>query len=312
MNSDKEDNKISVSPGHGWSPHTAALHRRRKFDAQTDRSKLHTSLGVLNLDDDDDILASPTKPKSDSKVGKTRSGSIRSKSPGKNREKVRSSSTRSKSPGGLKSRSTTKPKSPTKPKSTKEVVSQEDIPLRILEKLAILTDPDVPLKERCQVEVDMLKDPFEKKIMVDFRHTFDRKAFLSLKAEYEEKEQQRIHRDILTEEEKERQFKHYLAKKRQQAVEEEIAKAEREAKILEEARKHTVRSIAEGMEKVRRDAEKTVQVATESRLRRQEEQAALEEELEHFRRTEGKYMHDAQRALKEAMIEQKYISRDTK
>jgi hypothetical protein len=310
MNAEKEDNKISLSPGHGWSPHTAALHRRRKFDAQTDRSKLYASLGVLNLNDNDDILASPVKPKSDSKVGKTRSGSIRSKSPGKNSEKVRSGSMRCKSPGGLQSRPTTKPKSPSKPKSAKEIVSQEDIPLHILEKLAILTDPDVPLKERCQVEVDMLKDPFEKMIMVDFRHTFDRKAFLSLKADYEEKEQQRINRDILTEEEKEREFKQYLANKRQQAIEEEIAQAERDAKMLEEARKHTIKSIAEGMEQVRKDAEKTVQVAAESRMRRQKEEATLEAELEHFRRTEGKDMHDAQRALKEAMIEQKHISRE--
>jgi hypothetical protein len=321
MNTDKEDNKISVSPGHGWSPHTAALHRRRKFDAHTDRSKLASSLGMLNLDDDDDdILLSPVKPKSDSKVGlkgKTRSGSLRSPTK-RNKDSVGGGSSRSKSPGGLKPRSRSssngpviKPKSPAKPKSAHEIVSQEDIPLEILEKLAILTDPDVPLKERVQVEVDMMKDPFEKKIMVDFRHTFDRKAFLSLKADYEQREQQRINKDILTEEEKEREFKEYLAKKRQQAVEEEIAKAEREAKMLQDARNHAVKSIAEGMEQVRKDAEKTVQVASESRLKKKQEQEALEAELEHFRRTKGKYMHDAQRELKEAMIEQKYIARES-
>ncbi|KAG7369409.1 hypothetical protein IV203_032152 [Nitzschia inconspicua] len=331
-NNDDSLNKISVSPGHGWSPHTAALHRRRKFDAQTDRSKLQNSLGMLSLDDDDDdILLSPVKPKSDSGLkSKTRSSSLRSPTKGG----TYSPSTRvcrSKSPGGLKTRnrslpkgaggttntgsltsspSTIKPRSPTKPKSAKEIVTQDDIPLDVLEKLAILTDTDVPLKERVQVEVDMLKNPFEKKIMVDFRHTFDRKAFLSLKAEYDEREQRRINKDIMTEEEKEREFKQYLAKKRQQEIEEEIAKAEREAKLLDDARKHAVKSIAEGMEQVRKDAEKTVQVASESRLKKKMEQEALEAELERFRRTEGKYMHEAQRALKEALIEQKYVDRE--
>lgn len=322
MNSDEDQNKVTKSPSHGWSPHTAALHRRRKFDAQTDRSKLQSSLGMLNLDDDDDdTLLSPVKPKSESSKGKVRSASLRS--PGGKRSVTspggRSSAT-GKSPGGAKSRikslprNTTsplyKPKSPTKPKSAKEIVTQDDIPLEILEKLAILTDPDVPLKERVQVEVDMLKDPFEKKIMVDFRHTFDRKAFLSLKSDYEQREQQRINKDIMTEEEKEREFKEYLAKKRQKEVEKEIAKAEREAKVLDDARKHTVRSIAEGMEQVRKDAEKTVQAASESRLKKKKEQDALEAELEHFRRTTGKYMHDAQRELKEAMIEQRYVDRE--
>jgi predicted nucleic acid-binding Zn-ribbon protein len=64
------------------------------------------------------------------------------------------------------------------------------------------------------------------------------------------------------------------------------------------------------MEQVRKDAEKTVQVASVNRLKKQKEQEALEREIEQFRRTEGKYMHEAQRALKEAMITQKYIDRD--
>ncbi len=306
----EEKNKVSVSPSHGWSPHTAALHRRRKFDANTDRSKLQTSLGTLNLNDSDeeDFLNIPVKPKSDSKI-KTRSGSFRSKSPGKNQGVSRSS--RSKSPGALsKSQSSSITGSPSKPKGGKEIVNQKDIAFEILQKLAIITDPDVPLKERVQVEVDMMKDPYEKKVLVEFRHTFDRKSFLSMKADWERQEQKRIAKNIKTEEEIEKEFKQGLARKRQQAIEEEIAKADREAKMLADARQHAVKSIAQGMEQVRKDAEKTVQVASESRLRKKKEQEALEAELEHFRRTEGKYMHDAQRALKEARIEQKYIDRE--
>jgi hypothetical protein len=323
MNSDDEKNKISVSPSHGWSPHTAALHRRRKFDQKTDRSALHNSLGVLNLDDDDEFELPPPKPESDSRIGGSGNGGRRGTRPKGTPNKTKSvprATGRSKSPGSLKgkparSRSTSSspvkiPKSPTTPRNAKDIVTQDDIPLDILEKLAILTDSNVPLKERVQLEVDMSRDPFEKKIMVDFRNVFDRKAFLSLKADYEQDQEKKIAKNFMTEQEKEREFKRELAAKRQKEIEEEIAKAEREAKMIEEARKHAVKSIADGMQQLRTDAEKTVQVASESRLKKKQEQEALEAELEHFRRTEGKYMHEAQRALKEARIAQKYCISD--
>ncbi|KAL3907610.1 MAG: hypothetical protein SGILL_008801 [Bacillariaceae sp.] len=325
MNSDEEKNKISVSPSHGWSPHTAALLRRRKFDQKTDKSKLHSSLGVLNLDDDDDFEILPSKPKSAGALSgsstKSRRGSRGSSTPSKTKSVPRSSH-RSKSPSLLRgstkpsrSRSTNSkpsklPKSPTKVKNPKEIITQDDIPLDILEKLAILTDETAPLKERCQLEVDMLKDPFQKQIMVDFRHTFDRKAFLSLKNDFELKEEAKMHRNYNTEQEKERVFRAEVQAKRQKEVEAEIAKAEREAKVADQARKHAVKSIAEGMEQVRKDAEKTVQVASVSRMKKKQEEQALQAELEHFRKTEGKYMHEAQRALKEARIQQKYCLSD--
>ncbi|KAL3933376.1 MAG: hypothetical protein SGARI_003722, partial [Bacillariaceae sp.] len=164
--------------------------------------------------------------------------------------------------------------------------------------------------ERVQLEVDMSRDPFEKKIMVKFRNTFDRKAFLALKNEYEQNEERKIAKNFMTEQEKERAFKREVAAKRQKEVEAEIAKAEREAKTVEDARKHAVKSIAEGMEQLRTDAEKTVQVASENRFKKKQEEQKMEAELEHFRRTEGKYMHEAQRALKEARIAQKYCHSD--
>ena len=89
-------------------------------------------------------------------------------------------------------------------KSSNSELTVEDIPLKVLEKLAKLSDPDVPLKERVQLEVEMMKDPYEKKVMVDFRQKFDRKKFLEHKAEMESKLQEKIHADILTEAEKEK------------------------------------------------------------------------------------------------------------
>mmetsp|Transcript_11086 Transcript_11086/g.19515 ORF Transcript_11086/g.19515 Transcript_11086/m.19515 type:complete len:357 (+) Transcript_11086:239-1309(+) len=341
-NNSSSNIKTNLSPSHGWSPHTAALHRRRKIDGSK-RHDLHNSLGALALDEDDDYLltSSPVKPKSDSKLGlrgkakpssgrklgtssddKSKEGSSSTAKKSKSKSMPRTG--RSKSPGGLKPSSSTaaaksksrsisggrRPKKNADNDAPKEITSQDDIPLPILEKLATLTDSNTPLKERCQLEVDMMQDPFTKKIMVDFRHNFDRKAFLKCKAQLEQQEQERIQSNILTEAQKEQEFKKQLAAKRQREIEEQIAAAEREAQMINEARKHAYTSIAQGMEQVRKDAEKTVQVASINRLKKKKHRDALEEELKEFRNGEGKNMHEAQRALKEAMIAQKYFERE--
>jgi hypothetical protein len=296
---DKEE-----SPSRNWSPHTAALHRRRKFDQNTDKSKLKDVLGGLDLGDDDDV---PIRPKSDSKLR-----SSRSKSPGKKVGTART--TRSKSPGGLKSRSRAGNSASSrltvdeKPNTTE--LTQADIPLETLRKLCMITDPNAPLKEKVQMEVDMMRDPVEKRILVEFRHKFDRKAFLSTHAEQQRAEDARIRSNIQTEEQIEAEFKAQVAKKRQMEVEEEIRKAEREAKAVEDARKHALETVAKDMEGVRQQAEKTVAVASVSRLKKQKEQEELERQLKEFREGEGKNMHWAQRELKEARIQQKFVDRE--
>jgi hypothetical protein len=282
---------------------TSSGDTKEKRARSTSRDKSTTSSKSATSDSSSPRKGSrPTKSKSTSDA-RPRSSS---------RDKSGASTSRVRSTSRDKSKSATSSvgRKGVRPKSSSNELTVEDIPLKVLEKLAILSDPDVPLKERVQLEVDMMKDPYEKKVMVDFRQKFDRKKFLEHKAEYEQNIQEKIHADILTEAEKEKEFKRVLAEKRQKEVEEEIAKAEREAQMLKDARTHAAKSIAEGMEQVRKDAEKTVQVASVNRLKKQKEQEALEREIEQFRRTEGKYMHEAQRALKEAMITQKYIDRD--
>lgn len=294
------------SPSRAWSPHTAALHRRRKFDTDTERNNLKNALGGISLDDEDDIPLFPTKPNSDS--------SLKSPVRGKGR------SSRSKSPSALKkNRANSKgriPKSPSKLKVDERPVAKEltqaDIPLEILNKLCIITDPDPDVKksrERGQLEVDMMRNPTEKRILVEFRHKFDRKAFLSEKSELERQANLRLAKEIQTEEQKEAEFKAEVRKKRQAEIEAEIATREREERTLAEARRHTVETIARDMEGVRKEAEQTVKCAVASRAQKKRQEEEVERQLKEFRDTEGKKMHEAQRALKEAMIEQRITSK---
>lgn len=312
-------NKKDASPSRTWSPHTAALHRRRKFDNNTDKSKLKDVFGGLNLNDDNEDDIPVSKPKSDSKLGSFSSQQRRlSDSPGGSNKSINTGArtSRSKSPGGLKSRtetrsSTNSSKLSVDAKPNAKELTQADIPLETLQKLFMITDPNAPLKERVQVEVDMMRDPVEKRILVEFRHKFDRKSFLSTQAEQQRAEDARIKSNIQTEEQIEAEFKAQLAKKRQLEVEEEIKKAEREAKVVDDARKHALETVATCMEDVRHQAERTVAAACVSRLKKQKELEEMERQLKEFREGEGKNMHWAQRELKEARIAQKFVDRES-
>jgi hypothetical protein len=298
------------SPSRAWSPHTAALHRRRKFDTDTERNKLRDSLVGISLDDEEDMELFPTKPKSDSSLKKSRS-----KSPGTRR------ASRSKSPSALKKnvKGRTAVLSPRGQKSKLKIdekpvakeLTQDDIPLEILKKLSIITDPDPDVKksrERGQLEVDMMRNPTEKRILVEFRHKFDRKKFLSEKSELERQAGMKLAKEISIEEQKEAEFKAGCRRKREAEIEAEIAAREREQRTLDEARKHTVETIARGMEGVRKDAERTVECVIAARERKKRQDEEVERQIDEFRRNEGKDMHEAQRALKEAVIEQRIVS----
>ena len=307
------------SPSRAWSPHTAALHRRRKFDTETERDKLRGSLSAISLDDDDmDLFAN--KPKSESSL-KSPTGrkpkSKTSKSPSTARRAM--TSPRSKSPSSIKKKSKagasnlpgSPPVSPSKLKVDKSPVAkeltQDDIPLAILEKLMVITDPDPEVKkstERAQLEVDMMRDPTEKRILVEFRHKFDRKKFLSDKSELERQAALKLSKEISIEEQKELEFKEEMRRKRQAEIEAEIAAREREENMLREARRHTVETIAKDMEGVRREAETSVKCATSKVARKKRIDEEVQRAIDHFRETDGRNMHDAQRALKEARIEQ--------
>jgi hypothetical protein len=306
-----------------WSPHISSLSRRRDF-SEDEKNKLHNSLGNLGLlDDDEEDFLSPAKPTSDGnlalakerrKAGK-RPGTLKSStttsttvssgtSPSSGKRPVKSKSSAGKSPGikPIRRKSTSK--------TASSDIKQEDIPIEILEKLMVLTDPETSVRERAEIEVDMSKDPYAKSILVNFRQKFDRKAFLKQKAQMDQEAEAQMAKNIKDSDKKEAEFQKEVARKRQQKIEEEIARAKREAKMLEDARKHAVKEIATGLEQVRKDAEKTVVRAKQNILKKKEEQEAMEREIEEFRRKEGKYMHDAQRALREAMITQKYIDRE--
>ena len=307
------------SPSRAWSPHTAALHRRRKFDTETERDKLRGSLSAINLDEDDiDLFAN--KPKSESSLKSPTGRKPKpktSKSPSTARRAM--TSPRSKSPSSLKKKSKadasklpgSPPVSPSKLKVDQSPVpkelTQDDIPLAILEKLMVITDPDPEVKkstERSRLEVEMMRDPTEKRILVEFRHKFDRKKFLSDKSELERQAALKLSKEISIEEQKEREFKEECRRKRQAEIEAEIAAREREENMLKEARRHTVETIAKDMEGVRREAETSVKCAASKVARKKRIDEEVQRAIDHFRETDGRNMHEAQRALREARIEQ--------
>ena len=260
----------SLSPSMAWSPHTAALHRRRTIGEKS-KNKVLGSLGGLALDDDDDDLflkkgtTSPVKPRA-SHVANRR-GSLKDVDPDKElRESLQ--------------------------KVTPEIRS----------KLAKVFNKNTPMKERLQIEVDMMKDLEERKILADFRYKVERKNFNVKILESEEAQQELLARNLAEEARRKAEEDEEFAKRRQQKLEEEIAKREREAEIERQVKIHKAKNIAMGAEELRREAEKTAEAAIRNRKKKEQALKEREAKIQAFINGEGKHMTDVERELKIARM----------
>lgn len=263
----------SLSPSMAWSPHTAALHRRRTIGEKS-KNKVLGSLGGLSLDDDDEDLflkkattTSPVKPNTRSSTIANRRGSLKDVDPDKElRESLQ--------------------------KVTPEIRS----------KLAKVFNKNTPMKERLQIEVEMMKNLDERKILADFRYKVERKNFNVKILESEEAQQELLAQNLAEEAKRKAEEDGEFAKRRQQKMEEEIAKREREAEIERQVKIHKAKNIAMGAEELRREAEKTAEAAIRNRKKKDQALKDREAKIQAFINGEGKKMTDVERELKIARM----------
>merc|ERR1712176_795188 len=158
-------------------------------------------------------------------------------------------------------------------------------------------------------EIDMMKEsPEEKKILLKFKNNFDRTLFFDHMANEEDQKDAKIEADFRNEQKKEQEFQKALKEKRRKEKEAERAKIRRQKQIEDDARRHAAKVLADDMAHFKDEA----LVAATVTVEKNQKQKQLEEEehqkmIEEFRQVEGKDMYDAQRALKEALLEQKEV-----
>lgn len=185
-------------------------------------------------------------------------------------------------------------------------MNQRDLPVEMQQKLYRITDPDISIKKKVELELEFMSGTQEeKRIYLEFRHHFDRNEFLNWKSMDEQQKRDTIESNAREESLKEAAFQKSVDRKRQKEREKEEAARERERKAEEKARLHSAATIANAMTEIKQAA---LEAATVSVARNQFEKKRYEDDIklrvERFRQNEGKYMTDVERALKEAMIEQ--------
>lgn len=336
----------SKSPGAGrisnrtWSPGQATLFRRKKIEGETSVDDSLDDLHVSDIlkggeDEEEDYLklsldaiekSSNAKAKRSgrrpipartsstdgSASGRVRRTPRKSYSTGTRLRSDRveprgnsSSPSRRRTPGGRTS-SRRKLKSKSMDRPSKPVLSQKDLPMEMQKRLYAVTDPDISIKQKVELELEFMRGtPEEKRIYLQYRHHFDRQEFFDAKASEEQEKQDTIESNAREEKMKEAKFLATVERKRQKERQKEEEARERERKALEQAKMHSVETIANTMSEIKNAA---LEAATVSVARNQYEKKSYEEErrkkVENFRKNEGKGMADVQRALKEAVIEQ--------
>lgn len=191
-----------------------------------------------------------------------------------------------------------------------------EIPKEIQQKLYIITDPTIPIRDRVKLQIQMMEESTgtEKRILRKFKHNFDRKMFFEYKVSEDDQHEAQIQATIRKESIKEQDFQTLLQKKRQQEHDEERAQAQRAQNIEDQARHHKAQIIADDMTKMK-DAALVAATVTVERNQQEKQQEAMEQTkiIDDFRQGEGKtMMYDAQRALKEAILEQNELPSEKK
>lgn len=191
-----------------------------------------------------------------------------------------------------------------------------EIPKEIQQKLYIITDPTIPIRDRVKLQIQMMEESTgtEKRILRKFKHNFDRKMFFEYKVSEDDHHEAQIQATIRKESIKEQDFQTLLQKKRQQEHDEERAQAQRAQNIEDQARHHKAQIIADDMTKMK-DAALVAATVTVERNQQEKQQEAMEQTkiIDDFRQGEGKtMMYDAQRALKEAILEQHELPSEKK
>jgi len=184
--------------------------------------------------------------------------------------------------------------------------AQRDLPIEMQRRLYRVTDPNLSIKERVELELEFMKGTREeKRCYLEFRHHFDRNKFFDNKALEEKEKQHTIDANAREERRKEAAFQREVDEKHRKERQKEEESKERERQAIKDARLHSLSTIANQMSEIKNAA---LEAATVSVARNQYEIKSYEDErrrkVEDFRKNEGKDMPEIQRALKEALIEQ--------
>jgi len=288
MGETSDQRASAFSPRTQWSPITAALHRRRQVGEKT-KNKVLGSLNSLDLEDEDDIFfkSPPVKRRSEPLIPKM---------PGL--EKTRPRKSKSKSPTRRKRSDSTRQA------KLKKKEAEEDLKRSLAQytpevraKLAKVFDPTTPMKERLQVEVDMMKIPDERKILAELRYKVARKSvnvrYLENLAANEENLQKNLAEEAVRAKEEEKE----LARLRKERIDEEKAKKERDQRLRKEVDFLKKKGIAEGAEELRKEAEKTAEAAVKNHKRKIQKQREKEQMIQDFKDGIGKDMTEVNREL---------------
>lgn len=189
---------------------------------------------------------------------------------------------------------------------SKPELNQKELPMEIQRRLYAVTDPDISIKEKVERELEFMKGtPEEKRIYLQYRHHFDRQEFFEAQALDEQEKQDNIEANAREEKLKEAEFLKTVELKRQKERQKEEEAKERERRAIEQAKIHSLETLASTMTEIKN---KALQAATVTVARNQYQKKNYEEErrklVEDFRKKEGKDMADVERKLKEARIEQ--------
>lgn len=297
-----EDEKKSVlSPRQTWSPHTAALHRRRQMAGGT-KAHILGSLGGLSLDDEgeEDLFAKALAGGGEkkSRPNKFAAGERPKGKPVKSRSRRKASPRRS--VDAATARNMASEAKSEYIEDLRESIEKHDPAVQA--KLRKIIDPRTTMKEKLQIELEMRNIPEERKILSEFKYKADRKSINVKLIENDAEDVAELVKALEEEEKRKTEEEKEFAKRRQERIEEEIAKQEREAKLARDVHVHKVKGIVEGAEELRKEAERTAKAA----LRNKEKKILAQEEkdrmIKNFLEGEGKYLTDVEKELRIARM----------
>ena len=332
-----------------WSPHQANMSRRKKVDGAGDQSTLNDSFGQLSLanlhgdeEEEEDYLAKSLSSikslsSSGSSLGGLKSPNPRDRSGGGGRRtggrrpsgstpaaqpslsSSKASSSSKSLPPSSSSRRLSSNKTRTKTSTTgssrslKTKTKQElmdEIPNDIKHKLYKMSDPELSIKERVLLELDMMKtSPEEKRILLKFKRNFERKLFIDYRDETQQNVTNKIQSDIRKEQKREDEFLLTLEEKHKQERHVERERLRREQQVEDDARAHKANIISRDMTIIKDAALEAATISVErNQKEKQREIKKVQKRIDDLRNSEeGKKMSGGQRALKEALIEQKVL-----
>jgi hypothetical protein len=253
--------------GTPWSPHMAALKRRREGRAKPD-------IDFSNLLDDPDfeLFGKAGAAKLKASEGAAQKGEFRNKRRESGEEAAGVATAKS-----LK-------------KLSAETAAM----------LAKLNDPSVPLKERVEIEIELLKNPETKGLVGNMRYKGALKSHLKEVEDEHKQEEEQLKKNL-----KEEAVRQAHEDEDNRLRLEEIRETKLASKqVIRDIRKSMANSLIKDLENIRIQAEQTNAAVAENIVRKKEEE---DERTEIKREVLADEKNDVLRALKEAMLDQRDI-----